>query len=98
MLKEKLAELVKPYIESSGFSEQDSLARVKVLLHQILNLIKVEVDKLTVLEDEESFVDYEVEYAKKLELHFPIAGEFRDACNREAQLKHTKKQLLDLMK
>jgi len=91
MLKEKLAELVKPYIESSGFSEQDSLARVKVLLHQILNLIKVEVDKLTV-------VDYEVEYAKKLELHFPIAGEFRDACNREAQLKHTKKQLLDLMK
>ena len=89
MLKKQVAELVKPYIESSGFSGQDSLARVKVLSHQILTFFKAEVDKLTVIEDDEimgiiamcggrnrpDIADYDKELS-------------------QAQLQHTKKQLL----
>ena len=38
------------------------------------------------LTDNEEFVDYEVEYCELHHLHFPLSGEARDICNREAQL------------
>lgn len=50
------------------------------------------IPELTLIDDEE-FVECEVEYAKENSLHFPLGGEARDICNREAQLSHTKKQL-----
>jgi len=105
MLKEQVAELVKSYIKSSGFSEQDSLVRMKVLSHQILTLFKSEVDKLTVIDDKEMALRLSDRYISKYkENNITRAKVWISEHKRElpfvkeAQLKHTKKQLLDLMK
>ena len=53
------------------------------------------VPELKVLEDEEQFATFEFEYAKKLKLPFPLGGEERDRCNREAQRDYDQKQIAE---
>ena len=81
MLKEQVAILIQGHY---GDNKEPQLVR------QILNLFKAEVDKLTVIDDDERWE------------HFNNSGLIEEEhwnTNSliEAQLQHTKKQLLDLM-
>jgi copper chaperone CopZ len=102
MLKEQVAEIliqndprtcVKVYryvlsgaqINESYNEGRKAIKELKGVAQEILNLFKAEVDKLTVIED------------KEITRHELPDGDYDITGLCQAQLQHTKKQILDLM-
>jgi len=96
MALEKCDPDVMPYFTDYYWIPKDEVAN---LAQEILNLFKEVVDKLTVMDDEELRNHLTVNDCLNLYDEEGIIGlveKVRDV-SREAQLQHTKKQLLDLM-
>jgi len=85
MIKEQIFQIV----DGANFKQGQTS---KEATDTILNLFKAEVDKLTVIDDEEIeklWLEYEEKY--------PMQDVAWDGYLLEHYLQHTKKQLLDLM-
>jgi len=94
MLKEQIAKIL------YGSEDYPSTEKRYLLLAQaILNLFKAEVDKLTVIDDEEFKAELLKYYIGICQTNPPQMPNQTDTiwCCLKAQLQHTKKQLLDLM-
>jgi len=101
MLKEQVAEILRQeVIEYEKAWRGEPCLKPETLVDQILNLFKAEVDKLTVMDNEELVLE---------EIRTPtgdniggypvvqVTKEIDITATLNKQLQHTKKELLDLM-
>ena len=99
MLKEQVAEILKPlarnyvlgYIHNLNKLDQETTKVERCYTSAILNLFKAEIEKLTVMGDEEVGAILEAGF------NFNTKPTSLEHIQRIIQLQDTKKQLLDLM-